>query len=85
MYVSHDALADAMYVSFHLAEGGYSHSEPIDKGRIRCIDKAGNVYAYEFLFVSKGLSLDGIDPKDTTRIREAVQTAITALEPLASA
>ena len=85
MYVSHDALADAMYVSFHLPEGGYSHSEPIDEGRIRCFDKAGNVYAYEFLFVSKALSLDGIDPKDAARIREAVRMATTALEPLASA
>ncbi len=85
MYVSHDALADAMYISFRLPEGAYSHSEPIDEGRSRCIDKARNVYAYEFLFVSRGLSLDGIDPEDAARVREAVRTAIAALEPLAIA
>ena len=83
MYVSHDALADAMYVSFHLPEGGDSHADPMDSGPIRCIDKAGNVYAYEFLFVSAGISLEGIDPEDTARIHEVVRTAITALEPLA--
>lgn len=82
MYVSHDALADAMYVSFHLPEGGDSHADPIDSGRIRCIDRAGNVYAYELLFVSAGVSFDGIDPDDAARIREAVRTAIAALEPL---
>lgn len=82
MYVSHDALADAMYVSFHLPEGGDSHAEPLDEGPIRCVDKAGNVYAYEFLFVSRGLSLDGIAADDAARIRDAVRTAITALEPL---
>ena len=82
MYVSHDALADAMYVSFHLPDGGDSHADPIDSGRIRCIDKAGNVYAYEFLFVSAGVSFDGIDPEDATRIREVIRAAIIALEPL---
>lgn len=82
MYVSHDALADAMYVSFHLPEGGDSHAEPLDEGPIRCVDKAGNVYAYEFLFVSRGVSLDAIGAEDAGRIRDAVRTAITALEPL---
>lgn len=82
MYVSHDALADAMYVSFHLPEGGDSHAEPLDGGPIRCVDNAGNVYAYEFLFVSRGVSLDAIDAGDAARVRDAVRTAITALEPL---
>ncbi len=82
MYVSHDALADAMYASLRLPEDGDSHAEPLDSGPIRCIDKAGSVYAYEFLFVSAGVSLDGIDPEDAARIREAVRTAIAALAPL---
>ncbi|MYD28366.1 MAG: hypothetical protein F4X03_05550 [Dehalococcoidia bacterium] len=83
MYVSHDALADAMYVSLQLPEGGDSHAEPLDEGPIRCIDKAGNVYAYEFLFVSRGVSLDAIGAEDADRIRDAIRTAIAALEPLA--
>ena len=49
---------------------------PAGQQRIACIDQAGNVYAYEFLFVSKGVSLDGIDPEDADRIREAIRTAI---------
>ena len=85
MYVSHDALADGMYVSFHLPEDGDSYAEPPDSGPIRCIDKAGNVYAYEFLFVSAGISLDGIDREDAARIREVVRNAIAALEPLSVA
>lgn len=71
-----------MYVSFHLPEGGDSHADPIDSGHIRCIDKAGNVYAYEFPFVSTGISFEGIDTEDATRIREVIRTAIAALEPL---
>ena len=82
MYVSHDALADAMYVSLRLPEGGDSHADPMYSGPIRCIDKAGNVYAYELLFVSKGISFEGIDPEDADRIRKAVRTAIKSFEPL---
>lgn len=83
MYVSHDALADAMFVSLHLPEGGAGHVERIGEGRFRCYDKAGNVYAYEFLFVSRGVSFEGIDSKDAACIREVVGTAIESIEPLA--
>ncbi len=82
MYVSHDALADAISVDLDLPDGGVRGGERIDEGRIRHYDNAGRVYSYEFLFVSKGISLEGIDPDDAARIREAVRTAIAALEPL---
>ena len=35
--------------------------------------------------MSAGISLDGIDPEDTVRIRDVVRTAIAALEPLSVA
>ena len=82
MYVSHDALADAISVNLHLPEGGVRGGERIDEGRYRHYDKAGNVYAYEFLFVSRGVSFDGIDPEDATLIRKAIGTAIKSFEPL---
>lgn len=83
MYVSHDALADAISVHLHLPEGGVRGGERIDEGRYRHYDNAGNVYSYEFLFVSRGVSFEGIAPEDATRIREAVRKAIASLEPLA--
>ena len=82
MYVSHDALADAISVNLHLPEGGVRGGEQIGEGRYRHYDKAGNVYSYEFLFVSRGVSLDGIDTEDAALIREAIRTAIASLEPL---
>ena len=75
MYVSHDALADAMYVSLRLPEGGIPTPSPCTVAP-SLHRQAGNVYAYEFLFVSRGVSLDGIDPEDADRIRKAVRTAI---------
>ena len=43
MYVSHDALADAISVNLHLPEGGVRGGEQIGEGRYRHYDKAGNV------------------------------------------
>ena len=40
------------------------------------------MYEYEFLFVSQGISFEGIDAGDAARIREAVRTAVGSLEPL---
>ncbi len=82
MYVSHDALADAISVNLRLPEGGDRGGEQIGEGRYRHYDQAGDVYAYEFLFVSRGVSFEGIDPDDAARIREAIGTAIASLEPL---
>ena len=82
MYVSHDAQADAISVNLRAPEGGYRGSEQIDERRIRSYDRAGNVYEYEFLFVSRGISFEGIDAGDAARIREAVRTAVGSLEPL---
>ena len=71
--------------SIREAEGGERGCRQLDEQRIACIDQAGNVYAYEFLFVSRGVSFDGIDPEDATLIRKAISAAIKSIEPLAVA
>ena len=85
MYFTYDSQADAIYVVIREAEGGERGCRQLDEQRIACIDQAGNVFAYELLFVSKGISFEGIDPEDVARIREAVSAAIKSLEPLTTA
>ena len=82
MYFTYDSQADAIYVVIREAEGGERGCRQLDEQRIACIDQAGNVFAYELLFVSKGISFEGIDAEDAARIREAIGTAIKSFEPL---
>ena len=46
----------------------------IDERRYAHFDQADRVFAYEFLFVSDGVDLEGIDPRDAALIREAIDS-----------
>ena len=85
MYFTYDSQADAIYVVIREAEGGERGCRQLDEQRIACIDQAGNVFAYELLFVSKGISFESIDAEDAARIREAISGALKSLEPLTTA
>ncbi len=82
MHFTYDSQADAIYVAIREAEGDERGCRQLDEQRIACIDQAGNVFAYELLFVSKGVSLDGIDAEDAGLIRKAISAAIKSFEPL---
>ena len=47
---------------------------PVDSPEVAMVDGAGRVFAYEFLAVSRGVSLDGIGADDAALIREALQS-----------
>ena len=85
MHFTYDSQADAIYVAIREAEGDERGCRQLDEQRIACIDQAGNVFAYELFFVSKGISFEGIDPEDAARIREAIGGALKPLEPLTTA
>ena len=72
-FFSYDSMADAVYLSFREPEGGEKGGRQLDEKRIELVDQAGNVFAYEFLFVSGGISLDGIAAEDADRIRAAIE------------
>lgn len=71
-YFRCDTVADVVFIEIREPEGGERDGESIDELRIRHYDHAGNVCAYEFLFVDRGISLDGIPEEDAALIREAV-------------
>ena len=71
-YFRCDTAADVVFIEIREPEGGERGGELIDELRIRHYDHAGNVCAYEFLFVDRGISLDGIPEEDAALIREAV-------------
>ena len=71
-YFRCDTAADVVFIEIREPEGGERDGESIDELRIRHYDHAGNVCAYEFLFVDRGISLDGIPEEDAALIREAV-------------
>ncbi len=74
MQVRYDSEADVAFLVLRGPEGGDEGGQRLDERRYRHFDQAGNVYAYEFLFVSKGVSLDGIDAVDAALIREAIDS-----------
>ncbi len=74
MQVRYDSEADVAFLVLRDPEGGDEGGQRLDERRYRHFDQAGNVYAYEFLFVSKGVSLDGIDSEDAALIREAINS-----------
>ena len=82
MHFTYDSQADAIYAAIREAKGGERGCRQLDEQRIACIDHEGNVFAYELLFVSKGISFEGIDPEDAALIREAIGSAIKSFEPL---
>lgn len=74
MHFTYDSQADAIYLEVREPEGGERGGRRLDEKRIAVVDRSGNVYAYELLFVSSGISLDGIDAVDAALIREAIDS-----------
>ena len=72
-YFRCDTVADVVFIEIREPEGGERDGESIDELRIRHYDHAGNVCAYEFLFVKGGISLDGIEADAAARICEAIE------------
>ena len=71
-YLTYDSDAEVVFLMIREPEGGERGGESIDELRHRHYDHAGNVCAYEFLFVDRGISLDGIPEEDAALIREAL-------------
>ena len=76
MQVRYDSEADVIFLSLRRAEGAEAGGKPLDQARIAHLDRAGHIFAYEFLGVSRGVSLTGIDRDDAGRIREAIRPLI---------
>lgn len=72
MRVRYDSDADVVFVVLREPEGGESGGERIDEHRYAHFDRSDRLFAYEFLSVSKGVSLAGIESQDATLIREAI-------------
>lgn len=73
MQFRYDSEADALFVTLRAAEGGEGGGRRLDEKRIAHVDRTGAIFAYEFLGVSTGVSLEGIDPGDTDLIRDALR------------
>ena len=76
MQLRHDSEADVIFLTLRAAEGGEAGGRRLDDARIAHLDRAGRVYAYEFLRVSRGVSLTGIATNDAGRIRKAIKPVI---------
>ena len=76
MQLRYDSEADVIFFALRRAEGGEAGGKRLDQARIAHLDQAGNIFAYEFLGVSRGVSLTGIDTDDAGRIREAIRPLI---------
>ena len=72
MQLRYDSEADVIFLILRAAEGE-SGGQRLDDTRVAHLDQAGHVFAYEFLSVSRGVSLEGIDVEDASRIREAIK------------
>lgn len=73
MQVRYDSDADAMFVVLRPPVGGEAGGQRLDDTRIAHLDSSGRVFAYEFLAVSRGVSLDGIGTDDLTLMTEGLQ------------
>ena len=74
MQVRYDSEADVIFLTLRSAGGGEAGGRRLDETRIAHLDRDGRVFAYEFLAVSRGVSLDGIGADDAALIREALQS-----------
>ena len=74
MRVRYDSDADVVFIVLREPEGGESGGERIDERRYAHFDRGDRVFAYEFLSVSSGVVLDGIEARDATLIREAIDS-----------
>ena len=72
--VRYDSDADVVFVILRDPDGGESGGERLDERRYAHFDRADRVFAYEFLFVSAGVSLEGIDAQDASLIRGAIDS-----------
>ncbi len=70
MRVRYDSDADVVFVAVREPEGGESGGER----RYAHCGGADRLFAYEFLSVSTGVSLEGIEPRDAALIREAIDS-----------
>ncbi|MDE0139293.1 MAG: DUF2283 domain-containing protein [bacterium] len=73
MQVRYDSEADAIFLRLRPAHGGEAGGRRLDDTRIAHLDHSGRVFAYEFLFVSRGVSLEGIGSDDVALIRETLR------------
>ncbi len=73
MQVRYDSEADAIFVVLRPPVGGEAGGQRLDETRITHLDRAGRVFAYEFLAVSHGVSLDGIGADDLALMSKALQ------------
>lgn len=72
MQVRYDSEADAIFVVIRSPSGGEAGGRRLDETRIAHLDQAGRVFAYEFLAVSHGVSIDGIGSDDLALMSEAL-------------
>ena len=73
MQLRYDSEADVIFLALRTADGGEAGGRRLDEARIAHLDRAGNIFAYEFLGVSQGVSFDGMDASDEALIREALR------------
>ena len=73
MQVRYDSEADVIFLVLRAADGGEAGGQRLDDTRIAHLDRSGCVFAYEFLSVSHGVSLEGIGGDDAALIREALR------------
>ena len=73
MQLRYDSEADVIFLTLRTAEEGEAGGRRLDDTRIEHLDRAGHVFAYEFLDVSRGVSLAGIDMAAAHLIREAIK------------
>lgn len=73
MHLRYDSEADAIFLALRAAEGGEAGGKRLDETRIAHLDRAGHVFAYEFLAVSRGLSLTGIEADHVALIHDALR------------
>ena len=76
MRLRYDSDADVIFLSLRPTQGGEAGGKRLDDGRIAHLDRAGRIFAYEFLHVSRGVSLAGIDAEDASRIRAAMKPVV---------
>ena len=76
MQLRYDSEADVVFLSLRAAVGGEAGGQRLDDARVAHLDHAGHVFAYEFLRVSRGVSLTGIHTEDARQIREAIKPVI---------
>ena len=73
MQVRYDSEADVIFLLLRAAHGGEAGGQRLDDTRVAHLDRSGRVFAYEFLSVSQGVSLEGIGSEDADLIRQTIQ------------